>query len=204
MRILFVGTGNICRSAVAERLSQSYLDAAIGEGGRPLDVLSAGSCADVGSAMHPASRSALGALGGTGAGFVAQQLDADLLRPADLVLTMTERLRDDVLRLNPTGLRRTFTLREAADLLAALPAITAPLALNGEQHARTVVMMLADARRVRRAASSENDVSDPSGEPVAAHHRVVSEIAVLLQPLLHALVLPEYASILRTSTGAAA
>lgn len=51
-------------------------------------------------------------------GFVAQQLTRELVRDASLVLALTRKHRSAVVRLEPAALRRAFTLRELARLLA--------------------------------------------------------------------------------------
>jgi protein-tyrosine phosphatase len=53
--ILFVCTGNICRSALAERLGRAYLNQWLRDTASAIRVVSAGTQAVVGSAMHPDS-----------------------------------------------------------------------------------------------------------------------------------------------------
>ena len=53
--VLLVCTGNICRSALAERLGRAYLDELLGEDASAIRLVSAGTRAVVGSAMHPDS-----------------------------------------------------------------------------------------------------------------------------------------------------
>ncbi len=203
MRIVFVGTGNICRSAAAERLTLSYLDAALGSLGQQISVVSAGTDPVHGSSMHPVTRAGLRELRASGRAFRTQRLTAELLAGADLVLTATADHRDAVLELHPTGARTTFTMREAAELLVQLPAIAAPLARSGDLHAARLIALLADTRPSRWALPGEDDVLDPQGHGDRVHQQVVGEIAVALQPLLHALVLPEYAIQLWSSAPAA-
>src|SRR5689334_3964590 len=115
MRLLFVCTGNLCRSPVAERLTAARARRA----GLADDVVvgSAGLGAPTGQPVHPHSAAALERLGGDPAGFASRPFAAELATGADLVLTMTRAQRRAVLEQTPRGLRRTFTLREAADLL---------------------------------------------------------------------------------------
>src|SRR4051795_1365012 len=118
--VLFVCTGNICRSALAERLGRAYLDEVLAEDSAAVRLVSAGTQAVVGSAMHPDSALVLRGFGGNPDGFVARQLTDGLVMDADLVLTMTRGHRRDVLTLAPRALARTFTLREAADIVHIL------------------------------------------------------------------------------------
>ncbi len=91
--VLLVCTGNICRSAMAERLGRAYLAEALGEHADEVHLSSAGVQAVVGSAMHPDSALVLRGFGGDPEGFVARTLVDDLAIDADLTLTMTRQHR---------------------------------------------------------------------------------------------------------------
>ena len=139
MHLLFVCTGNICRSPTAERLSVAYaarLEIA------DFTASSAGTRAVVGHAVHRDSEFALRKLGGDPSNFTARQLTSKIASSADLVLTMTRPHRDSVLELAPRQLNRTFTLVEAARLLFSVT--------RAERHRGAAVEQrehCADARR---------------------------------------------------------
>jgi protein-tyrosine phosphatase len=180
--VLLVCTGNICRSALAERLGQAYLEEALGGDASRVRLHSAGVQAVVGSAMHPHSALVLRGLGGSPEPFEARQLVGDLITTSDLVVTMTKQHRRDVLRLAPRALARTFTLREVAGLTE--------LAGGGEDRpgtfgaaARGFVARLASARS-RRHDDLTDDIRDPIGHPLDVHQAVGEEIAAALIPLL--------------------
>ncbi|MDQ0731022.1 arsenate reductase/protein-tyrosine-phosphatase family protein [Arthrobacter sp. B1I2] len=117
VRILTVCTGNICRSPVAERLLQAGLDQAVPGG---FQVASAGTRALVGEPMQPISADIVRTFGGDPEGFAARQLTPKILRGVDLVLTMTSGHRGEVLQLDASLLKRTFTIREFARMLDVL------------------------------------------------------------------------------------
>ncbi|MEI4273194.1 hypothetical protein TEK04_15820 [Klenkia sp. LSe6-5] len=190
----FVCTGNICRSAVAERMTRRGLQDWLPGDADQIEVTSAGTAAVVGSAMHPASRRALELRGVPGKGHVAKQLTEETVAGSDLVITMTEEQRAAVLALYPRGLRKVFTLREAVGLLRTLPPVVAPMGADGEAHARALVALLADARRNRVTEPGQDDVADPIGQPAQAHVEVAQAIEKRLGRLLRALVLPEFAA----------
>src|SRR3954452_22519305 len=73
--VLFVCTGNICRSALAERLGRAYLDEMLGDEAALIRMTSAGIGAVVGSGMHPDSALVLAGFGGEPADFVAHQVN---------------------------------------------------------------------------------------------------------------------------------
>jgi protein-tyrosine phosphatase len=180
--VLFVCTGNICRSALAERLSRAYLDDALGENAALVRVHSAGVQAVVGSGVHPDSARVLAGLGGDPAGFAARQLVDDMAVDADLTLTMTRSHRRAVLKAAPRALSRTFTLREAADLVALLGDHASPAGESFADRARDLVKQLAAARS-RRSSDAADDVPDPIGEPLEVHQQVGELIAEALVPL---------------------
>jgi protein-tyrosine phosphatase len=122
VRILTVCTGNICRSPVAERLLQAGLDQVVPGG---FDVASAGTRAMVGDPMQPISADIVRTFGGSPDHFAARQLTPRTLRGVDLVLTMTSGHRGEVLQLDASLLKRTFTIREFARMLDVLDQRTA-------------------------------------------------------------------------------
>jgi protein-tyrosine-phosphatase len=183
--VLLVCTGNVCRSPMAERMGQSVLDSASGAQAA-VRLHSAGLRAVVGSGMHPDSARALQRYGTDAGDFRARQLSEAMVSEADLVLTMTERHRREVLERSPRALGRTFTLREAAalhDQLAdgALPGGDPATGSVGEW-----VRQLAKARS-RRRGSSDDDVRDPIGLSYEAHEEAAAAIAVAIVPLVRRL-----------------
>lgn len=108
--ILFVCTGNICRSPYAERrLRQLLPDTGV-------SVASAGTAAVVGSDIEPETSTQLHRRGADVTGFAAQLVTAQLLDEAELVLTMTRAHRGEVARLRPAAMRRIYSLGDFADL----------------------------------------------------------------------------------------
>jgi len=181
--VLLVCTGNICRSALAERLGRAYLADALGDDAEQIQLVSAGTRAVTDSAMHPDSALVLEGLGGRPDGFAARQLHEHVAIDADLVLTMTRAHRREVLKVAPRALARTFTLREAAALLDDLDG---NLELPGEgmaDRARALVKELA-AVRSQHVNSNEDDIRDPIGESVEVHAEVGEAIAAALVPIL--------------------
>jgi protein-tyrosine phosphatase len=185
--VLFVCTGNICRSALAERLARAYLDAALGDDAALVRVHSAGVQAVVGSGVHPDSALVLAGLGGDAGGFAARQLVDDLAIDADLILSMTRAHRRAVLKAAPRALSRTFTLREAADLLAILEEGADLHRGAFADRARDLVKQLAAARG-RRTGRAAADVPDPIGVPLEVPQQVGDLVTEALVPVLDKLV----------------
>jgi protein-tyrosine phosphatase len=137
-RILIVCTGNICRSPFIERLLQRWLEdrrAVSGPGARGILVQSAGTGALVGSAMEERAAAQLAVHGGDPVGFRARALTVDLIAESDLVLTATRAHRGMVAAMQPKALRRVFTFRDFADLVAGMDAPADPV-VAGQARAR--------------------------------------------------------------------
>lgn len=92
-------------------------------------------------------------------GFSARRLTAQLLRPAELVLTMTQQHRRDAVELWPKAVRHTFTLKEYARLLSGLESSALPEGSISERLRCSIP--LAAAQRRRLADTRQDDVIDP-------------------------------------------
>jgi len=107
--VLYVCTGNVCRSPMAELLFRAWAS-------QHADVVvsSAGTQALVGQAMDLSSASALGQLGIDPSRHRARQFEPWMAADADLVLTAERAHRDLVMTEVPRAFRRTFTMKEFA------------------------------------------------------------------------------------------
>jgi protein-tyrosine phosphatase len=189
--VLFVCTGNICRSPLAERLGQQYVDAALGDQSVTVRLSSAGTHAVVASGMDPYSATVLRGHGGDPEGFRARRLMTEHVLSADLVLAMTREHRRAVLSLAPRALARTFTLLEAADLVRMTGELDLP-AEGSALRSRALVAGMAAARS-RRVGGAGDDVGDPIGRPLGVHQEVGDVIADALAEVFGRLVTPRAA-----------
>ena len=184
--ILFVCTGNRCRSPFAEVLARRLLDEKFGPvHAARVDVSSAGTQAVPGAPIHPLTRAELVGLGLAGDRLFPDStlLSVDAIRSADLVLTAERAHRSIVVQLAPTALGKTFCLREFARLVASadcdgMP--SEPVAL-----ARAAVMAARDSRGlIPPVVPSEDDIADPMGLNQAAHHGAARVISSALAQIL--------------------
>ncbi|MCV7359266.1 low molecular weight phosphatase family protein [Mycolicibacterium fluoranthenivorans] len=166
MHVLFVCTGNICRSPTAERLSTA-LNAELQIPG--FTATSAGTRAVIGHPMHAQAARVLEHLGGDASGFVARHLTPLIANNADLVLTMTTTHRNGVLELAPRQLCKTFTLGEAALLAAEYDPLS-----------------IADLATLRPRLSGRPvaSIPDPIGQDAEYFTAIGANIAELLPPIL--------------------
>jgi protein-tyrosine phosphatase len=151
--ILAVCTGNICRSPAVERLLANQL-------GPTVRVSSAGTHALVGHPISEPMAALLRRIGVEPEPFEARRLSEQMLKEADLILPMTRAHRGLIVELWPAAVRRAFTLREFARLLANVDPSALPRGtLAGRLHA---AIRLAAAERGRwRTSPEEDDVVDP-------------------------------------------
>ncbi|MGC0365724.1 protein-tyrosine phosphatase [Rhodococcus sp. 27YEA15] len=170
MHILFVCTGNICRSPTAERLTAAFARRAAPAN---LTASSAGTYGLRDAPMEPTAAEVLTELGGDAKDFRSRRLTPATIGDVDLVLTMTERHREHVLGMAPAYLQRTFTLREAVRLAEA-------------SDARSVAELSAARSRFRK--SGTDDILDPIGLDVNMFRSVGGEISGLVHQLLEQLV----------------
>lgn len=176
-RILFVCTGNQCRSPVAatlmgRRLAQLGADVVVDSaglirGGAPSPPELVTACRQVGVDLS-AHRS--------------RRIDAADVSTADLVVGMArEHVREAVI-LDPDAFPRTFSLREVVRRAGLAGGRTDGAGL------REWLAVLHDGRKASDllGASLEDDVADPVGGPAAGYRMMVDEVDGLVGRLMAA------------------
>jgi protein-tyrosine-phosphatase len=170
--VLFVCTGNICRSPTAEALARRELERYPGV---PIQVSSAGSHALEGNPAASRSLLAAAARGAALEAHHARELTRRRVRAAGLVLCMAAEHRPFVLSYDRSAARRTFVLAAFAraamqwEWLARSPAELVDLAV---EHARDL---------------PGDDVDDPLGQPAEAYAACAERLDALVTPVVAAL-----------------
>jgi protein-tyrosine phosphatase len=159
--ILFVCTGNVCRSVLAERITQARLRALGGDAAARFRVGSAGTEGVDGRPVHPLTAGTLSRLGACGRGFTSRRLTREHVEQASLILCAERAHLDQVIAVCPAASRRSFLLLE----FARLAAFAAPV-LAGPDLARRVIAAAARSRgRIPYRDPREDEIADP---PVTA------------------------------------
>lgn len=181
-RVLFVCTGNVCRSPLAERLTRSAL------GPCPaVQVTSAGTRAEPGREMTERARRVLVRLGGDPTGFGSRPLVPGLVAAADLVLTATREHRAESVAMHLPAVTRAFTIAEFGTLVRAVPPEEITRHRDPVRRARALVD---EARALRGLVRVDQfDIADPHGRSRLAHRAagrgIARSLAVPLRLLTH-------------------
>ncbi|MFE0459809.1 protein-tyrosine-phosphatase [Kitasatospora sp. NPDC058965] len=190
-RILFVCTGNVCRSPIAERLTRHELDARLDAraAGRIL-VESAGTWGHEGAPMEAHAATVLGEYGVDSRNFAGRELLDEHVVLADLVLTATLDHRAQVISMGHAAGLRTFTLKEFTRLVRLIDPATLPAVGQGAEVAergRALVRAAAALRGWRPATPEADEVDDPYGAPIGMFRNCGEEIFDALDPVVTAL-----------------
>ncbi|BEP11812.1 low molecular weight phosphatase family protein [Acidothermaceae bacterium B102] len=180
--LLFVCTGNICRSPMAERLAATALAQRLGDESRRVVVSSAGTWGHEGSPMEPFALDTLTRLGvepTASAAFRARELTEEMVEAADLVLVASREHRAAVVTLVPRSAARTFTLREFQRLAAGVEPTVLPA--DAVDRGRALVVAAAARRGLVPLGPDGDDLSDPYGAPARAFEACAAAIVDLLR-----------------------
>lgn len=161
-KILFVCTGNICRSAFAEACLKSMLT-----DGSYVDVSSAGISATVGCGMDPLMAHEAELCGIDPGGHRARQLTGRILKDADIVLAFGPEHVEWIAAECPECLDRVAVLGQVAAVLSTQPGRA--LLWSGDLLARV---------QEKRSVIPEDWIEDPYGRGQAAAARAATLIRV--------------------------
>lgn len=178
-RVLFVCTGNVCRSPAAELI---FARAAAGH---DIASASAGTNGLTGRGVDGPTAYALREIGIDPSGHAGQRLTAGLITAADLVLTATTEHRSAVVQQVPLAFRRTFTLREFARLGAHLDPVEGEIAPDVLR--RRVAQVAEQRGLVEPGEPGVDDIGDPFGERLEVAQACVADVLAAVTDVAAAL-----------------
>jgi protein-tyrosine phosphatase len=182
--VLFVCTGNICRSPIGERLFQSRISR-----DADVSVTSAGTGALEGWGIDHPSALALRELGVAPEGHAGRRLTREIVEQSDLVLTAERAHRTAVVRMESSSSWRTFTLREFGRLAAHVPLISE---IHDPDDLRNRVAEITAQRGLQATAGGPglDDIGDPFGGAVDIARRTAAQVSEAVDTAIRALGLP--------------
>ena len=178
-KVVFVCTGNICRSPMAE---QMLIQKAAKEK-LPISVSSAGVMAMTGDPMTPQSADAMTLRGFTPTKHISQDLTPKMLEEADLVLTATLEHRSELARMLPKASKYSFTIDEFARLTSFLMAdpefqeeFKKKAKETREHYLKRAMQEAVLLRGMVPTNLDPKDVIDPYGESTKVYSQVAEHI----------------------------
>jgi sulfate adenylyltransferase len=172
LRVLFVCTANICRSAYAELMAGRLLD-----GDPTVTVASAGTHGFRDHPIDPPMADQLRARGVDPASFRSRPLTMAMVEQADLVLTAESAHRQFILDDRPETFRRVFTLGQLARTLDAVAEEGDLADVRGRE-------LLGALRGRYRPVEAADELADPYRRGEAAAAAAASTLDALLQVVI--------------------
>lgn len=170
LSVLYICTGNVCRSPMAELLLRAWVGP-----DEDIAISSAGMRALVGRGIDRSSASALGQLGIDPSRHLARQFEPWMAADADLILTAERAHRDQVMTELPSVFRRAFTMKEFARLARHV----------GSGNAQQVIAAAADIRGIDGPVPVEvDDMPDPFGGRIPQAAAIAAQVTDTVHPIV--------------------
>ncbi|WP_442602549.1 low molecular weight protein arginine phosphatase [Paenibacillus sp. KN14-4R] len=185
LRILFVCTGNTCRSPLAEGLMRKLAR----DAGMDVEVRSAGVYAANGGPISSNSAQILREKGASDA-IRSSSVTSDVVQWADLILTMTFSHKNALVQHYPDSVSKTYTLKEyaigegsASHIQQEREALIAELSLK-----QALGHEITEAEKERyyelEQLAPGVDISDPFGGSLELYRKTAAEIEQEIQKLI--------------------
>ena len=178
MRVLFVCTGNICRSPMGELLFRMYT------AGTSIEVDSAGTHSLVGHEIDGSSAALLTSAGIDSSAFRSKQLTRQIAQGCDLILCFEEDQLHNIVGIAPAAVHYTFTLPDFSNMCAycaqqnMIEGFTLPERLQS---------VIAQATTIRPMLPQAATIADPYRKDFSAFRRAVDATDTAIRNIMKSL-----------------
>lgn len=176
-RVLIVCVANECRSVLGEYLLRQAVEAA----GLNWEISSAGTSAVDDQPPNPEVVSVLAREEIDAANHRSRRLTREMCERADLILAVTDQVRDAVAAVAPPAGRRVYTLLPFAHLLAGVPGSSR---LEEAARGHEILRRAAKARTLVPTLRAGRDIADPTGQRTERFEACAAALRTAFMPLV--------------------
>lgn len=172
MKVLFVCTGNVCRSPMGELLLPKYMP--------DLESDSAGTRGLDSHAIASSSAKIMTAHGIDPSAFRSKRITPQLVNSSDLILCFEHEQRNEISVIAPVTARRTFLLNDFANMCAYCKEQGY---MEGATREERLASVIDNASMIRPMIPDTDNIEDPMGKDFPVYERAYNEICTALQTI---------------------